>query len=1228
MEFKQPLEWNISGGNTMHVEATTMKKLNRMITVLAGIFMILALEGTLFPSYVAFAQSVRGSLSGSVLDQSGAAIPGAKVTARDPNTGVTRTTVSSAEGSYSLPELNLGSYDVTASAPGFSTEVQHGVQITIQNVSALNLTLKTGSSETTINVDASAPTVETQSSDLGGTIQSREIEELPLALGGVGAFRSPESFEFLLPGTTGPGSANSFNGIYTLRISGSEAQANSDVLDGADQMRSENGSEFDEEAPSVEAIQEFKVTTGIPTAEYGREEGGIETFVTKSGTNRYHGTAFDIIKNKAFDANTWFNDGDLAANCVGANNTPQCTSLYEKPADTQNDFGVTLGGPVRIPHLYNGADKLQFFFAWEQIRHTIGGTQISTVPTLAERGGDFTDLYNPASPPATGSTAINPCDGLPVYPGEIFDPSTQQVVNGSPCRLPFAGNKITTPFSTVAKNILAYIPLPTQPGLINNYFYASSFPVNNTTYTVRVDASPSPRQKFFASYSTRENLRTCCATPLLPYPEDSGTWLQNFTTHFGRAGWDFIFSPTVLNHFNFGYNHTNSSNFAFATFNKVDYAQQLGITNAPLSTNFPGIAFDSRDQYIALGNSLNTDWVDSGFRFNDSVSIEKGRNTLKFGLDFRTQQFSVLEYPTPNLGFDRAQTASDPANSELDGNSLASLLLGQTSTGNFGNGLIQSLPRWMSYYYALFAQDDLKVNNKLTLNLGLRWDVDVPRTAAHNYTSNFSPTANDPEYGIPGALVFGTQSKGNTRWADTYYKDIQPRLGFAFTPFSNGKTVIRGGAGMISGPLIYADDGGGMNAGYKVQPAFTSSDGFSPAFLTDSGYPTYGQPPDLDAGLFNGQPLGDNYIKPKQGKPDMLYEWGLQVQEQLAQDLILQVGYMGNKAQNLRSSLENPNNIPLSAFSLGNNLNASVAGNTVGVSSPFPGFYSLWGAGAPISRALRPFPQYSQIDAGCCLQNDGMSTYNALLVSLSRRYRNGLSLQVSYTWEKSLTDAESEQPEPTTIQNPTNLHQEKAVSTEDLPHTLVLAPLYQLPFGKGKAYLNHGLSSYVAGGWEIGTVQRYESGQPITFCCATPIPGWDNSIRYNRNPAQSLASASYRAGKLNPFIAGENTFFNAAAFIDPNSTANRGTGAYSFGNVPRVTGEVRSEHYDDEDVSIVKTTPIRGGVTFVFKAEATNIFNRHMFQVPDTNPTDSSFGIPNATITNPRNIQFTVRASF
>lgn len=1186
------------------------------------------------------AQSVRGSLAGNVTDPTGALIAGAKVIATGTDTGVSLQTVSSSAGSYRLPEMPLGTYDVSVSAAGFSTQVQHGIQITIGSTTAANFSLSPGGATTTVNVDASAPTIETESSDVGGTVNSRQIIELPLALGGVGALRSPEAFEFLLPGTTGPGTANSNNGIFLSKIAGGQEYGNEVLLDGASQTRSENGSSFDEEAPSVEALQEFKITTAVPQAEFGRTTGGVEDFVTKSGTNEYHGTAFDIFRNEDMDANTWFNDGNEALNCAGANDTPTCRNTYRTPSDKQNDFGGSLGGPFRIPHIYNGKDKVFFFFSWEQFKQNLGATQTTTVPTLAERGGDFTAFFNPAAPPAAGANPpTNPCDGSVVYAGEIFDPATQTVVNGTPCRTAFSGNVIpTTRFSAVANKLLALVPAPTNSGLFNNFNFQSTIPLVNTTYTVRIDASLTQRNKIFASYTTRDNNRTSGGNPILPYPLDPNSWKQDFETHLSRVGWDFTVTPTVLNHLNFGYNRTNSANFAVPIFNGVDYAQQLGIANAPASLNFPQFTFDGRDSLANYGNpAQNDDNIDNGFRVNDSVSIEKGRNSFKFGLDYRLQQYSPLNNPTPAVNFGRPQTASDPANNELDGNSFASLLLGQTSGGNFADGIYSEKPRWTSYYYALFAQDDIKISNNLTLNLGVRWDVDVPRAEAHNATSNFSPTAVDPEYGIPGAIVFGTTTKSPQRWAETYYKDVAPRIGFAYTPpETNGKTVFRGGGAIFYGPLQFSDFGGSMDSGYKTQPTFTSSDGFSPAFALDSGFPAYSQPPNLDPGLFNGQPVSGSYIEKQYGKPAAIYEWSLQMQQELAQDLILEIGYLGNKAQNLRSNVENLNNIPTSDFALGDQLNAAVVGNTAGVAVPFNGFTTLWGSGAPVQRALRPFPQYDYIDSGCCLQNVGMSSYNALLVSLHRQFRNGLTLQASYTWAKDLTDADSALPNNgisvSQVQNPDNLRMEKAISAQDLPNTFVIAPLYRLPFGKDRMFLNHGIASYIAGGWEIGSVQRYESGQPISFCCATGIPGFENSLYYSRDPLQPLASAAYRSGHLNPLVAGENNYFNSAAFIDPNSTSVRElrpNGAWEFGNIPRVTGAVRTQGYYNEDFSLLKTTQIREGLAFVLKAEFLNGFNRHQFAIPgDLNPEDGNFGIPTGTVGSPRNLQITGRISF
>lgn len=1188
----------------------------------------------------AHAQSVRGSLAGNVTDPTGAVIAGAQISVKNTSTGISLDTTSTSAGSYRFPELPLGTYDVSASAQGFGAQVQHGVQVTIGTTSALNLTLSPGGGATTVNVDASAPTVETESSDVGGTVDAKQIVELPLALGGVGALRSPEAFEFLLPGTTGPGTANSNNGIFLSKISGGQEYGNEVLLDGASQTRSENGSSFDEEAPSVEALQEFKITTAIPEAEYGRTTGGIENFVTKSGANSYHGTAFDIFRNEAMDANTWFNNGNRALTCVGSNNTPACNAQFRTPSDRQNDYGGSLGGPLGVPHIYSGHDRLFFFFAWEQFKQNLGATQTSTVPTVAERGGDFSDRLGAPLTSGSGQVITNPCTGAPILAGQIFDPSTQRNVNGTQCRLPFDRNRVPAArYSAVANALLNYIPAPSTTSLFNNFFFPSTIPLVNTTYTVRVDSSLSEKSKIFVSYSTRDNNRTSGGNPLLPYPEDPNTWKQDFETHLGRAGWDYAVKPTVLNHLNFGFNRTNSANFAIPIFQNIDYAQKVGLKNSPASLNFPQVTFDGRDDLVNLGNpGQNDDNIDNGWRVNDSVNVEKGRNSFKFGLDYRLQQYSPINNPSPAVNFARVQTSSDPGNNENDGNSFASFLLGQTSGGNFSSGLYSEKPRWTSVYYALFAQDDLKVNNNLTLNLGVRWDVDVPRSEAHNATSNFSPTAIDPEYNIRGALVFGTKLGGQQRWANTYYKDIAPRVGFAYTPTgSNGKTVFRGGAAVFYGPLQFSDFGGSMDTGYKTAPTFTSQDGFSAAFNLDSGYPAYSQPPNLDPGVFNGQPVTGSYIQPTDGKPAQVYEWSLQMQQELANDLILSIGYLGNKAQNLRSNVQNINNIPISDFKLGNQLNQSLANNNAGVTAPFPGFTSLWGTGVQVQRALRPFPQYDYIDSGCCLQNVGMSTYNALLVSLTRRYRNGLTLQASYTWAKDYTDADSALPNNgigvSQVQNPFNLHQEKAISAQDIPHTFVIAPLYHLPFGHDQRFLNRGVTSAVAGGWEVGSVQRYESGQPFSFCCATSIPGFQNSIYYSRAISQSLKSSNYQQGRINPLVSSENNFFNTKAFIDPNlAAANSPVTApvpYSFGDIPRVTGEVRTQPYFNEDISVLKTTTIRDGVSFVLKGEFLNVFNRHQFASPgDLNPIDSNFGIATGTIAPPRNLQITGRITF
>ena len=388
------------------------------------------------------AQTVFGSLAGTITDPTGAVVPGAQVQAVEEGSGTSLQATSSSSGTFRFPQVPIGRYDITVTAPGFEAQKTTGIQVNLQVTTAINVTIQVGSAAQSVTVNAGAPQLETESSEISGTISDQQYLTLPLALGGVGAFRSPEAFIFLLPGSTGPGTSNNnSNGVFFSKIAGGQNYGAEVLIDGLSQQRSENGSSFDEEAPSVDALRELTVTTALPSAEYNRTTGGIENFVTKSGANSFHGTAYDIVRNTALDANLWFNGGNEAISCVGANDTPACRAGFDTPVDRKNDYGGTFSGPVWIPKVWNARDKVFFFFGWEQLKYTLGATTIATVPTAQELGGDFSNpaIFNPGPDTVVGT---NPCDGTTVYRGQIFDPSTTRTVGGVECRTAFPGNKI------------------------------------------------------------------------------------------------------------------------------------------------------------------------------------------------------------------------------------------------------------------------------------------------------------------------------------------------------------------------------------------------------------------------------------------------------------------------------------------------------------------------------------------------------------------------------------------------------------------------------------------------------------------------------------------------------------------------------------------------------------------------------------------------------------------
>jgi hypothetical protein len=1201
---------------------------------------------------MSMAQSAAGALSGSVSDTSGAVIPNAKITATNEATGQAYNTTSTSAGLYRLGSVALGTYNVTAVATGFSVATSKGATVTINNTTTLNILMHAGEVTTNVTVDASAPTLQTQTSDISGTVGTRQIIQLPLALGGIGALRSPEAFVFLLPGTTGPGAgSNADNGVFFNKISGGQSFGNEVLLDGVSQQRSENGSSFDEESPSVEALQEFKVTTATPSAEYGRTTGGIESFATKQGTNRLHGTAYLLFKNDDMDANTWFNNGYLAQDCTGTNDTPSCRGQFPVPADKKYDYGGTLGGPIVIPHLYNGKDRSFFFYSWETFEQHLGGTPISTVPSDAERAGDFSEILGG---PTTngGAPNVDPCTGQAVLQNQIFDPATTKTVvtadhpNGIPCRTPFANNMVpANRFSPATQNLAAFLPHANQKGqtgtygTINNYAYNGRYQINNTTETIRGDQVVSQQDHVFGSYNVRENNRYT-GQNIFPFPIDSGGDQQDFTTHFVRGGWDHTFTPTLLNHFLVGLNRSNSKNYASALLASpsVNYTASAGIGNV-VSNAFPTIGWDGLDGFTGLGRNEDGDNVDNALIFHDGLDLEKGRNSFQFGGEFRFQQFSVIDLTTAHFNFLHSETSDADlgggSQNIQSGNSYASFLLGQVD--NASQNVQLDAPRWDSKYMALYFQDNVKATSQLTLNIGIRYSIDFPRTEAHNNTSNFSLTAPDPAANnLPGAYIFGTTCHCNAAWADTYYKDISPRVGFAYTPKqSDGKTVFRGGADILYAPLQYTDFGGGMTQGYTANPNPISANGFSPAFQIDSGFPTFTRTVNLDPGQLTGGPgvfnaVPNNVITAKMGRPAAIYNWSFQMQQQVAQDLIFTIGYIGQSAQNLRSSLENINNIPLTDLALGNKLSDSIPeGGTVdGVNAPYPTF------AGQVQNALRPFPQYDYIATDCCLQNVGHSSYEALISSLARQFRNGLNLQLSFTWAKNENDADSLLPNTNAgiqqDQDVFNHRLEKSVSITNIPYTFVGSYLYELPFGKGKPFLNYGgITNAVIGGWQLGGIQRYQSGNPISFGCAAGIPGYENCIRFSRNFNQPLANPAYSRNKHNANLFTGIPYFNPAAFVDPN--ANRGAGAYQLGSgIPRVTEEVTTPLWLTEDFSLIKNFPIKEGVAFQLKVEALDAFNRHNFSLPDSAPNDGAgrFGVANAQDYGPRNLQITGRIDF
>ncbi|MGB6134534.1 MAG: carboxypeptidase regulatory-like domain-containing protein [Acidobacteriaceae bacterium] len=1202
------------------------------------------------------AQLDTGSITGVVTDPSGEVVPHASVRARENATGAVYSTVSSSAGDYVFPSLHTGVYTVTVSAKGFKTAIYTGITVAIGTQTAQNAALSVGASVETVTVSAAKIQLETTTSEVDDTISPREVEELPLQV--TGNLRSLSSLEFLVPGAVGPGTSSGGAGSTQMtKINGGQEEGTDYLVDGITTNRMENGSgSFDIVAPSVEAVNEFHIDlSGLP-ADLGRTTGGLANFNTKSGTNEYHGAIFDFYKNAALDGNNWFNNGYLAE--TPASEVAVRDSL-ERPADTKNDYGVSLGGPVDLPHLYNGHDKTFFFFAWEQLRYNTGSSVTSLIPTPAELGSngqylDFTSTLGAQIPGASDGCNTK------LYYGEIFDPNSETQVNGVACRTPltYNGNLNEIPIgreSQVAKAVLQYLPKPNLSGSgTNNYVYATTDNIAQTVYSLRLDQNFGVSNKIWGFYSSRENTDQGNGLNLPPPINSAGGGAVNQLGKLFRFGWDWIITPHVVNSLTLGTNRSNNYNISRAANMGTDWDSKLGIANGN-GPVFPGFEFVG-SPYPSFGENVDSQDVDNTIALNDIVHWQHGSHSFIFGGEAQYHQYSFVSKIggtcSGNAGcftFWDNQTASDTTYWGQDGNSFAAFMIGQAGTANAISQL--HAPRWITHYGALFAQDDWKLRPNLTLNLGVRWSYDTPRHEADGDTSIMDMTApNSAANGIPGALVFagkGAGRNGNVgeTWASTYYKDISPRIGLSWSPIT--RDVIRANGGIYYGPLVYADFGQGTMQGFTVNQTLFTSDPLSGPQV-DAGLPVLSTTPDLDPTQLNTQ--GVDSIEPTFGRPAEVETWTLENQYQINPNLYASLGYLGMHSTHLHGLIDYPNDIPLKDLAMGTCLEWwAEAPCPNGFSSPplepYGNFYNEWGSEVWVEQALRPFPQYGYINQDSYLQNVGQASYDALEAKLEQRFHNGLNVLASYTFSKTLTDADAIQPYYSTLQNqggtqnPYDHKAEKAVSNEDIPNNFVVSYLYALPVGRGRKFLATAPKAVnaVVANWRISGVQRYMSGQPISFFGANGIPGFDNGIRPDRVAGQPVR----RSGSFNPFtfVNDGNTgydhssgacstgYWNCAFVTDPNP--NPGVDVpYQFGNMPRNSADIRSFGFYDEDIGINKTIPIHEGINAEFRGEMFNAFNRHIFNKPDSGVQDTSFGQVGSTLNGPRNIQFVLRITY
>ncbi len=1136
-------------------------------------FSMAAIAAVLFIPQAVRAQTdaFSASLSGVVNDASEAAISGAKVTVSNPEKGITRSFATDAQGRYSFTLLPPGTYSLLIEATGFSAYKEQGIQLEAGQAASESITLKLGQVQTEVTVAASqAPLLATDNANVSSDLNQQQIQQLPVD------FRSVFGLVLLNSSVNNSTQAQLVNGggqsgtadqdISFLNFGGGYFGTTAYLLDGHWDTAADWGGVI--YVPSMDSVQEAKIQTNGFTAQYGWSTGNVYNVITRSGSSSFHGDAFEFLRNNDLDANFFFDN---------ANGIPR-TPFH------RNQFGIVGGGPVYIPRLYRQRNKTFFFAAYEGLRLSTPVAYTATVPTQAERNGNFSAI-----------------------PQALYNPfSTVQTANGF-TRAPFPNNQIPASlFSKVAQNLLTYYPMPTNSGLVNNFVASAPAPAASDEWSLRIDHNFTDNVQTFARWSNKNEYKV--GNPAFYGANDPGGpgLRQPNDREDGATGLTWVLNPTTVLSFNFGMNHWIEGNVVQAYPFDMTKLGLPAFLNA-VSDQFPVVNVTG---YAPLGPQNGSG--EGGFPRNtwtSSATLSKvmGAHSLSIGFtNVILQTGGGRIYPT-TLDFGPAGTAGpnpETASPDTSGNAFASLLLGVGSNG--GSTGVSVLPYNSKHYYGTYLQDDWKVTRKLTLNLGLRWEYQTAPVERFNEQSFFDFNAVNPISSalgstVKGAVVFNGVHGVRQGLYIPQKTDFSPRIGLAYQ--ANSKLVVRAGFGTFYVPSYL---GGGSTQGYGQATPWVAlqSNGVTIQSTLDNAFPN-GLLPQTGSSLGALTNVGYATSGTESHRPDpYMIQWMGGVQYELAKSDMIDVSYVGMRGVHIEQGSMDFDQLPTADLALGNQLLQQVP-------NPFYGIIPSSGCGLSsptiaYGQLLRPYPEFC--DVNISQVDNSWSQYNALQVNYTHRWSGGLQVLASYTFSRFMDNTSGTngwaQTNSVPIRNYYNLAEEKSVDAADIPHSLVVSYIYELPIGKGKAVGANfnGFTNAVLGGWQITGVSTFKSGFPIGVTGAV-----NNTNSFGGNQRPNLIG--------NPALSSHtlDEWFNTSAFAQPPP--------FTFGDAPRYFSNVRAPGLQEFDIGIQKWFYWREIVKLQFRGEMFNAFNRANFYAPDGNFNDPSFGRISATLP-PRDIQF------